>query len=304
MDISIVVTCYNDSEIILPLVDKLETNIPTNYKYEIILVNDFSTDNTETIIEQLCNINKRIKLISLSKNFGQQIAMSVGINNTKGEIVIIMDGDLQNPPNAIPLLIKEINKGFDLVYTVSKNRNNLKTKVSSYLFWFFVTEIFKVDIVKNQLMMKAFTKKIVNSYKEYSENSRTVAGILKNTTSNYSILKIENSKRYNGKSNYNLVKRLNLMVDLVIDLTTYPLNAMIFFGFCTFILTIFVSIYFIVNYFITSNIPVGYTSILLSILFFGGLTIFILGFIGRYLANIYIEVKSRPFYHVKRKLNF
>ena len=303
MFLSIVITCYNDSKIIQPLILELEKFIPKEKPYEIIFVNDYSLDDTENVLENICLNKKEVKLISLSKNFGQQTAMSVGINNSKGEIVIIMDGDLQNPPSAIPTLIKEIEKGIDLVYTVSNTRNNFKTKVTSKLFWFILTKLFKVDIVKNQLMMKAFSKNIVNSYSQYSENNRTVAGILKNTTSNFSVVEVNNSKRYSGKSNYSFLSRLNLMIDLVIDLTAYPLNIMIFFGFFTFISTTILSIYFVINFFV-NDVPVGYTSIFLSTLFFGGLIVFLLGFIGRYLANIYTEVKTRPYFHVKKKVNF
>jgi glycosyltransferase involved in cell wall biosynthesis len=303
IDLSIVVSCYYVSDIISELVQEISLNTSFTDNYELILVNDFSRDNTENVITEICKKNNSVKLLSLSRNFGQQIAMSAGIAKSSGEYVIIMDGDLQNPPSAIPKLHQELKKGVDLVYTVSKTRNNIKNALSSRIFWFVVTKIFKVDIVTNQLMMKGFTKLTAERYADYIEINRTVAGIFKDVTDNCSVLEIENNKRLIGVSNYSFFKRLNLMIDIVIDLTTYPLNLMIYFGVISSLITSVLGIYFITVY-LFYDVPAGFTSLLLSVLFFGSLITFILGFIGRYLANIYIEVKRRSLYHVKKEINF
>ncbi len=300
IELSVVATIYNDAAVVPLLVNEITSHCrPLEINFEIILVNDCSTDNSEKEIEKICLSSSNIKGITLSRNFGQQIAMSVGMRYAAGKYIIIMDGDLQNPPSEIPRLYREILKGHDIVYTVSKTRNNMFDKLTSLLFWLTLTKIFGVSIVKNQLMMKIMTRTFVERYNEYNEIHRTVTGIARDITSHHQVLHIDNQTRKIGKSNYSLTKRLNLMIDILISLSTAPLNIMIVFGFFIFIFTSMASIYHIIMY-LFYDVPPGYTSIILSIFFFGSLIVLLLGFIGRYLSNIYTEVRRRPLFHIKK----
>lgn len=305
IELSIVATCYNDAKIIPLLVQEIENSIkPLEINYEIILVNDFSPDNTEFVISKICKKNPNIKGISLAKNFGQQIAMSAGIRYTTGKFIVIMDGDLQNPPEAIPILLEKIKtEQKDIVYCISNTRNNLFDEMTSKIFWFVLTKIFNVKIVKNQLMMKIFTTKFSEQYNLYNESVRTVAGIMNEMSGHYSILKVENKKRKHGKSNYSFFKRVNLMLDILVSISNYPLNMMIYLGGILFVFTILISMYFFIQYF-TTEVPLGFTSLILSSFFFGSLNLLLLGFIGKYLSNIYIEVRRRPLFHIKKTYNF
>jgi len=226
----------------------------------------------------------------------------VGMWYAARKYVLIMDGDLQNPSSEIPQLYHEILKGFDIVYTVSKTRNDLFDKSTSCIFWFFVSKILNVSIVKNQLMMKIMTSDFVKRYNAYEEVNRTVAGIVRDISVNYQVLEVENKKRTIGKSHYNLFKRFSLLIDIVISLSNEPLNMMIYFGSLVFIITVLISIYYLFL-FIFSDVPTGFTSIILVLFFFGSLIILLLGFIGRYLSNIYSEVRRRPLYHIKSLIN-
>jgi len=301
--LSVVATCYNDCDIIPVLVKEIEKNlIPLTTDYEIILVNDSSTDNSEKVIEKICSENSKVKGISLSRNFGQQIAMSAGIRYAKGDYIVIMDGDLQNPPAEIPRLYNEIIKGYDIVYTVSKNRNNFFDRLTSSLFWFILTRLLGVKIVRNQLMLRIMNRSFVNRYNEYNEINRTVEGIVVDISGNYSIIHVENQQRAIGRSHYSFFKRTNLMIDMLISLTNVPLNMMLYFGWIVLLLTIISSAYNLIAY-LFFDVPAGFTSIILSIFLFGSLIILLLGFIGRYLSNIYVEVRRRPLFHVKTTFN-
>jgi glycosyltransferase involved in cell wall biosynthesis len=303
IELSIVATIYNDAAIVPLLVDEITSHCKQlKVNFEIILVNDFSTDDSEKEIEKICLLSSKIKGITLSRNFGQQIAMSVGMRYAAGKYVVIMDGDMQNPPSEIPRLYNEILKGYDIVYTVSKTRNNIFDKLTSFLFWTMLTKILGVKIVKNQLMMKIMNRAFVERYNEYNETHRTVTGIVRDISSHYQVLYIENQIRKIGKSNYNVIKRYNLMIDMLISLSNTPLNIMIFFGLIIFLFTNLVSIYYIILY-LFLEVPPGFTSIILSIFFFGSLIVLLLGFIGRYLSNIYTEVRRRPLFHIKRAYN-
>jgi polyisoprenyl-phosphate glycosyltransferase len=303
VELSVVSTIYNDAAIVPILVKEIISNCELlKVDFEIILVNDFSTDNSGEEIQKLCKLYKNVKGISLSRNFGQQIAISAGMRYATGRYIIVMDGDLQNPPSEIPNLYKEICKGYDVVYTISKIRNNFIDKVTSLLFWMVLTKIFGVKIVQNQLMMKIMNYDFVNRYNEYNEIQRTVAGIVRDISSNYQVLEIKNQPRKIGKSHYSFINRFNLLIDLLISLSNSPLNMMIYIGWFIFLCTIFTSIYYLIK-FLFFDVPPGFTSIILSIFFFGSLIVLLLGFIGRYLSNIYNEVRRRPLYHVKETYN-
>lgn len=303
IELSIVATVYNDAPIVSSLVNELNLYCEQlKVTFEIILVNDFSTDNSDHEIQNVCQLSNNIKGITLSRNFGQQIAMSVGMRYATGKYVVIMDGDLQHPPSEIPRLYNEILKGYDIVYTVSKTRNNHFHKLTSLLFWFMLTKVFGVNIVKNQLMMKIMNRTFVERYNAYNEIHRTVTGIVRDISSHYQVLYIENQIRKIGKSNYNFIKRFNLMIDILISLSNAPLNMMIFLGSFIFLFTNLASIYYIIQY-VFFDVPAGFTSIILAVVFFGSLIVLLLGFIGRYLSNIYSEVRRRPLFHIKRTYN-
>jgi polyisoprenyl-phosphate glycosyltransferase len=303
MELSIVTTIYNDETIVPLLVSKIkEAVVPLNVEYEIILVNDNSPDNSEEAIKLQCDKFKEVKGISLSRNYGQQIAMSAGMRHATGNYVVIMDGDLQNPPEKIPELYSKIKEGYDLVYTTGTQRNSWRDELSSKFFWWVLSKLFNVKVVPYQLMMKIMSKGFLRRFNSYNEQSRTIAGIVNDIGLKYTILPVENKKRLNGKSNYNFLKRFNLMIDVIISFSNAPLNIMIHFGWIIFSLTSLAAFYQLYLY-INDSIPEGYTSTILSIFFFGSLNILMLGFIGRYLANIYAEVKNRPLFDVQKTYN-
>ncbi len=303
MELSIVTTIYNDSGIVPLLVERIRAAvIPLQLEYEIILVNDCSPDESELAIESECAKFSEVKGISLSRNYGQQIAMSAGMRHAKGNFVIIMDGDLQNPPEKIPKLYAKIKEGYDLVYTTGTARNGWKDELSSRLFWWVLSRAFGVKVVPYQLMLKIMSKNFLRRFNSYNEQSRTIAGIVNDIGLKFTTLPVVNEKRASGKSNYNFFKRFNLMIDVIISFSNAPLNIMIHFGWIIFTLTSCTALYQLYLY-LTGNIPAGYTSTILSIFFFGSLIILMLGFIGRYLANIYAEVKNRPLFDVQKTFN-
>ena len=140
MELSVVTTIYNDSSLIHLLVEKIRNSVSVlNVDYEIILVNDCSPDDSEEVIKSVCEKYTNVKGVSLSRNYGQQIAMSAGMRNAKGNYVVIMDGDLQNPPEKIPELYNRVKEGYDLVYTTGTARNSWRDELSSRFFWWILS---------------------------------------------------------------------------------------------------------------------------------------------------------------------
>lgn len=302
--LSIAIPVFNAEAILGDLCQQLKTatqGLP--YELEIILVDDYSPDNSWQAIEALSTQYTYVKGVKLSRNFGQQIAVSAGIASAKGKYVIVMDCDLQNPPSAIPVILSQLENGNDLVYTVAKQRNNFKDRLTSKLFWFVLTKILKVDIVKNQLMMRGMSARFVKYYDTYTEITRTVAGISRDIGLKHTVVEIENNQRHSGKSNYNFFKRFNLMIDIVLSLSTAPLTMIINTSLIVLLATFIATLYYLYVV-LFWYVPDGYTSIVLLIIGFGSLITLILGVMGVYLANIYKEVRKRPLFIIDEKLNF
>jgi glycosyltransferase involved in cell wall biosynthesis len=304
MKLSVAIPVFNAQNILDELCHRIKSETKhLNLELEVVLVDDYSQDKSWQVIERLCNHYPYIKGLKLSRNFGQQIAVSAGISSASGKYVIVMDCDLQNPPEAIPAILKQLESGYDLVYTVAKERNNFKDQFTSEVFWFLVTKVLKVNIIKNQLMMRGMSTRFVKYYDTYTEITRSVAGITHDIGLKYTVIEIENKKRQSGNSNYNFIKRFNLMLDIVLSLSTGPLTIIINISLIVLMVTFFASLYYLYNAFF-NNVPAGYTSIVLLVIGFGSLITFILGIIGVYLSNIYKEVKKRPLFIIDEKINF
>lgn len=303
IELSIVSTIYNDSKIVSVLVEEFINILsPLKIEFEIILVNDYSLDNSEKEIEKECNKHPFVKGISLARNYGQQIAVSAGLRQAKGKYVIIIDGDLENPVSAIPELYKKIQEGFDIVYTVSKIRQSFFKGMSSSIFWIIISKLLNIKIVKNQLLLRIMSRKMVDSFNNYSEISRSIAGINYDIGLKETKIGVTPNKRLTGSSNYNFSKRLNIFIDIVLSMSLRPLNFVIFLGLITFIFSIALSVYYLCHYLSIGILPGFITPVLIQLLF-GSLIVFILGIMSRYLSLIYLEVKNRPLFIVKDKFN-
>tara|TARA_B100001057_G_scaffold374788_1_gene379482 strand:+ start:4930 stop:5901 length:972 start_codon:yes stop_codon:yes gene_type:complete len=303
IELSIVVTVYNAEKIVPILIDQIQSNLHTlSISYEIILVDDSSKDNTSSVVELETKKDNRIKGIFLSKNFGQQISMSAGIDYAKGKYILIMDGDLQNPPEEIPNLYRKIIEGFDIVYTRSTQKNDLIDSFTSYYFWKFLKKTLKIDIVENQLMMRIMTAEVVNNFKKYTEKTRTIAAINHDIGMKQHVLSITNKKRIIGNSNYSIKKRIDLAINVVLDLSQNPLNFLFLTGLLGVLFSTFLILFYILNFFINDSLP-GFTTNVILIVFFGSFNMLFLGLVARYLSIILIEVKRRPLYFVKKKIN-
>ncbi|MDZ4677690.1 MAG: glycosyltransferase family 2 protein [Oligoflexia bacterium] len=304
IELSVVASIYDDAELIIPLVEKTtKVLVAMGVSFEIILVNDKSRDYSERIIEEQCRKHSFVRALTLSRNFGQQIAISAGVHYARGRYVLIMDGDLQNPIDAIPKLYGKIKEGFGIVYAISTVRNSFSEKITSKIFWLIINKWFRANILPHQLMMRIMTAECAETYNSYTEITRTVAGVMADMGFSSTILEVQNQRRTHGKSHYNFIKRFNLFIDAVLSLTNNPLNILIYFGSTMLVLTLGFALYVVSTHFGGEPIP-GYWFAAMVVSFFGSIIIVILGILARYLANIYTEVRRRPLFLVQRKFNF
>lgn len=308
IEFSIVIPIYNEEENIPELYRRLTSVMEKLYadysltanNYETILVDDGSTDSSWKIIKELHEKDSRVKGISFSRNFGHHIAITAGLDYAKGNAVILLDGDLQDPPEEIPKLYEKFREGYDLVYGIRKERyESFSKRMTSSLFWWILRKFSGVNMPSGQTMLRILNKNMVDILKNMREYARFIHGMMAWTGFNVTTLMVEHSPRVKGKSKYNIPRMFKLAFHAVTSFSTVPLRLAIYIGIASSFVSFFVSLYFFYRK-IIYNIPVlGYASIIVSIFFIGGIQLLMLGIFGEYLGRTYQEVQRRPLYILK-----
>ncbi len=310
-EFSILIPIYNEEENIPELYRRLtevmeklcgHVKEPENC-YEIIMVDDGSQDRSWQLINELHEKDPRVGGIRFSRNFGHHIAITAGLDYAKGRAVVMMDGDLQDPPEEIPKLFKKFKDGYDVVYGIRQQRRDpLLKKITSYLFWWILRRFSGVDIPQGQTMLRILSRRLVDILKEMREHARFVHGMMAWAGLNVATLEVEHSPRTKGKSKYNIPKMFRLAFHAVTSFSTVPLRLATYMGFTSSLISFIVGIYFLYKK-IAYGIPVlGYASIIISIFFVGGIQLLVLGIFGEYLGRTYQEIQRRPLYIVRESL--
>ncbi len=303
--ISIVSPIYRAENTIEELVNLLKTHlseITTNF--EIILVNDYSPDNTWAKIESECSKDSRVKGINLSRNFGQHYAITAGLDNAKGDWIVVMDCDLQDQPKEIINLYNKAQEGYDIVLARRVNRkDNALKKTSSKLFYklfSYLTDTKQDSTVAN---FGIFKKNVIDSIKLMGDYFRVFPILVQWVGFERAFIDVEHSARTDGKSTYSTVKLLTLAFDMIISFSDKTLRLGLKMGVIISIFSLLLTIYYLTLY-LTGNILVpGYTSLVILLTFSTGIVITFIGLVGSYIGKISLQVKERPKYIVKTKLN-
>jgi dolichol-phosphate mannosyltransferase len=269
--------------------------------YEIIFINDGSTDNSLKIMKQLQTHDKRIKIIDFSRNFGHQIAITAGIDFTSGDAVITIDADLQDPPEVIPDLIKKWKEGYEVIYGIREKRKgeNFFKKISTLIFYRLINKMTMINMPPDSGDFRLIDKKVVNNLKNIRENNRYVRGLTYWIGFKQIGVPYERDKRFAGKSKYPIKKLFKLAYDAIFSFSNFPLKIATYFGFIVSFLSFLYLIYALIIKLFTNSVIHGWTSLMISILFLGGVQLICLGIIGEYIARINDEVKKRPLYIIK-----
>ena len=269
------------------------------HDFEILLVEDGSPDNSWKKIEENCIKDQRVKGIRLSRNFGQHKAITAGLDYVMSDWVIVMDCDLQDRPEGIERLYKKAQDGFDVVIGRRYIRKDKFFKVIFSKFFYRVFDYFtegKSDIAVANFGI--YSKKIINNLKKLKEQNRAFPLFIRWLGFNVYYVDIEHGERLSGKSSYNFSKLFNLAIDSIVSQSNKPLKISIKFGFFLSFVSFIYGVYLIIRYFYL-NIPIGWTSVMVSIFFIGGLLFANLGLLGLYIGKIFDETKNRPLYIIK-----
>ena len=303
--ISIIIPVYNSSKNLEILINSLILNLKKNFEnYEIILVDDLSTDGSWSIVEKFCADNDYIKGSQLRKNVGQHNAIFSALKYCNGEVIITMDDDGQNSADDIIKLVDELNNGYDICYANYKNKkHNLFRKFGSQINNIVASALFNKPINLTLTSFRCFKKEIKDEILKYTSPSIYLDGIIFSITKNASKIFVEHKKREFGKSNYTFFKLFSLWIKMATSFSILPLRIAsvlgILFSFSSFIFTLWLVFFRSV----TSDIPVGWTSLIVVITFFGGIQLLALGLIGEYLGRTYMSSNNSLQFSEKNKLN-
>lgn len=299
--ISIVIPAFNEEQNIIALYNELISVLQKiSFRYEIIFVDDGSRDNTFNEIKKIAEKDKCVSGISLSRNFGHQVAIMAGLQQAKGDLVIMMDADLQHPPDAIPLMIEEQEKGFDIVNTkrIDAKGTALTKKTTSKLFYNLLNKLSDVRIEPAAADFRLMTRKAVDAFLRLEERDRFTRGLISWMGFKQTVIEYQASARFAGKSKYTVKKMFRFGMDGITSFSSKPLRVSFYIGFIVFLIGLAYSVYAIIEYILNKTVP-GWTSMLVSVLIIGGIQLLSIGIVGEYIARIFNEAKRRPLYFVK-----
>jgi len=303
--ISIVVPVFNEEENINFFYQEVCKYLETlNYAFELVFVDDGSSDRTALILDKLAQEDYRVRALLLARNFGHQIALSCGLDYAQGDAVITMDGDMQHPPEMLPLLIGKWEEGFEVVQTirVSTEGTSWFKNFTSSIYYKLINAISKIEIHEGGSDFRLLDKKVVETFRRFRERARFIRGII--SSIGYKQVQVEFAapKRHAGYSKFSLRKMLHFALDGITAYSKLPLRfafyAGVLLGLLSFALTIDV---LYIKMFTREAVP-GWATISASIFFLGGLQLVGLGVIGEYIGRIFEEAKQRPMYWIREEL--
>lgn len=305
--ISIIVSVYNEEEVLFEFYrETIKVLLLIDNPYEIIFVNDGSTDGSRSTLFKLSIDDENVKVIHFSRNFGHEAAMIAGIDYASGDYIVCMDSDLQHPPTLLPEIIRKFDSGFDIinmVRTENKSAGILKN-ITSAGFYKVINKVSDMKLVSNASDFFGISKRVADILRNnYREKTRFLRGYVQNVGFNTTNIEYEARKRYAGESKYSIRKLFRFSMNTIMTFSNLPLKLGMYAGGMAAFLAIIMMIYTVVS-FLRVGTPSGYATIICLICFMFSVLFFIVGIIGEYLGLILAEQKDRPLYIVEEKINF
>ena len=304
--ISIILPCFNEEGNIYEIYNKISDQVSTiAYHFELIFIDDGSTDNTLDMIKSLAQKDERVKCVSFSRNFGHQAALKAGFDFCKGDCAISMDADLQHPPSLLQEMIENWANGFDIVYTIRQDEagTGLFKRSTSNLFYRLMNFMSGLNLQKGAADFRLIDRKIVDIFKDrISEYHLFYRGLISWVGFRTKPIEYTPNVRHSGTTKYTLLKMFNFALNGITSFSVKPLRLSIVIGFVLALMSFIYAIYAVIASVFLNQTIVGWTSLIFSILFIGGIQLIFLGIIGEYVGKIFIEIKQRPVYLVKEVL--
>lgn len=303
--LSVIVPVLNEETILPELYFRLKNILNTlPLAHEIVFVDDGSEDSTFSVLQSYAEKDSDIRVIRLSRNFGHQIAITAGMDYCRGDAVVIMDGDLQDPPEVIPKLVGKWGEGYDVVYAVRKKRKGERflKLFTAFFFYRVIKRITRINIPSDTGDFRLMNRRALNEFLKMRESHRLIRGMVSWVGFKQTGIEYERDIRYAGKTKFSLFKMAQFALDGITSFSNVPLKLATYLGFFVSFLSLIKIIELMINYFYKSYVP-GWASIMVAVLFLGGVQLITIGIIGEYIGRIHEEVKKRPLYLVDETIN-
>lgn len=307
MFLSIVVPCYNEDAVLLELHRRLLAVLEQiDCSFEIIYTDDGSQDGTVRLLREFQENDARVRLVSLSRNFGHQVAVTAGLEHARGEAVVIIDADLQDPPEVIPEMIERWRDGYQVVYGLRAGRAGETTfkRWSAKLFYRLLNKLSEIEIPLDVGDFRLLDRRVVDVLLAMPERDRFLRGMISWIGFKQGAVIYDRAPRGAGESKYSLIKMVRFALDSVISFSFAPLRLASWIGFGAIGASLAGIVYALVIRLYTTEWVRGWASIFTAILFLGGIQLITLGIVGEYVGRIYAEVKMRPLFVVRERFGF
>lgn len=305
--LSIVIPVYNEEGILPELYDRLtKVGETLGQTYELIFVNDGSKDRSREILSDVCSQDDRVKTIHFSRNFGHQIAITAGLDHASGDAVVVIDGDLQDPPEVIPQLVKKWQEGYEVVYATRESRegDGLFKKLTAAIFYRLLGSFTRIEIPKDTGDFRLMSRRAVLELRTLKEKARFVRGLVSWIGFRQTGITFARDRRLAGETKYPFRKMLRFALDAMTSFSQVPLQMATYLGFIISIVCFGYIVYAILLKLLTDAPVLGWASLVVAMLFLGGIQLITLGIIGEYVGRIYEEVKARPLYIIEELTGF
>lgn len=296
--LSIVVPVYNEDDNVALLYQAIIEAVGTQVPYEIVFVDDGSKDDTLACIKRLAQADENIFFLSLSRNFGHQNALRAGCEMCRGDVVVTLDGDLQHPPDLIPAMIAKWQEGYDIVFTIRNEFQELSRfkRVSSALFYRLINKLADIDLQKGAADFRLIDRKVVDSLNRFQEGALLYRGLISWVGFKQTSIQYDQNSRLHGKSKYSLRKMIRLALDGITSFSMLPLRLAAITGTFVSLIGFLYGFYALYVKFFTDHAVDGWVSVIAGICFFSGIQLIFLGLCGEYIGRTFLEVKKRPNY--------
>lgn len=304
---SVIVPLYNEELVIAETYKRLTAVMrQTDGDYEIVFVNDGSRDRTENMAREICEFDKNVRLINFSRNFGHQTAITAGMNESRGQAVVVIDADLQDPPEIILQMIEKWKQGYDVVYgkrSVRKGETAFK-KVTAKLFYRLLASMTNIDIPVDAGDFRLIDRKVCDAIKTLGERNRYMRGLVSWVGFKQTSVSYVREERFAGETKYPLKKMLKFALDAVTSFSDKPLKIAGYAGYFISAASFVYLLVVVIQKLMGMDFDTGWASIVAISLFFNGIILIVLGIMGEYIGRIYDECKNRPLYIIDEKVNF
>ena len=302
--LSVIVPMYYEQEVARECHRRLTQVLDGKYDFELLYINDGSTDQTLPILKELAEQDKRVRVISFSRNFGHQVAVTAGVHHAQGDALVIIDADLQDPPELIPEMVKMWQDGWEVVYAKRKRRKGESAfkLFTAKMFYKTLRMLTDIDIPADTGDFRLIDRKVAEAFKQMPERSRFIRGMIAWLGFKQTPIEYERDARYAGETKYPLKKMLKLASNGILSFSTQPLRLVMQAGMLAVVVSLGLLIYAIISK-ATGHADTGWASLMVTVTFLGGVQLISVGVLGQYLARMFEESKNRPLYVISETVN-